>query len=300
MIKHIRGTLLSRDSAKLLTAYKSPRLKVYIQRIGLDVEVKILSRLVKQCLQIFSNLIVCEINFNPFESSRTKEVNMQEKAKSQENITNFISNWFRVDNVLFGYNKARQPTPTTRETDDRLRTETLLKQIKRPRLVAKTSTLSLNDQYASSSRIMAQMDNLSEFMREFLHLISERLRHEQQLKYFLETVALGLVQIFDTVAPKLEQQLVEIKSRQRPEAASVSTQKAGKRGTTTTPVDGQSVDLLMVKIRCMKFVHVIGSTDRIVANEAARMKVELGGDLELDLKLAKFAQVCMDSKLKQR
>lgn len=303
LIRHVRGTLLSKDPAKVLFTYKTPRLRVYIQRIGSDVEVKILARLVKQCLQIFFNLIVCEINFDSVEVS-SKKNEKEKKNKSQENIMSFMSNWFKVDDVLFGTNVTRKPSVKEHPS-----TDPLLKPIDRPQLVAKTSTLSLNDKYASSSRILAQMDNLGEFMREFLHMIVQRLRYEQQLRYFLEAIVAGLAQFFDIVGPKLEKQIIEIKSKERPagnetkqkpELAAKTARKQAPRTLSSassqrpaTEVD--SIELILARMRCLKFIHVMGQADRIVFNEAARMKVELGGDMDLDLKLAKLTQICMNT-----
>jgi hypothetical protein len=297
LIRHIQGTLLSRDSPKLLWTYKTPRISLYAQRIGLDVEIKILVRLVKQCLQIFFNLIVCEINFDPIQLSEPKAAIKQEKVRSQENVNNFIANWLKIDDVVFGQFRVRKPPSSSGPETDRLHADILVKQIRWPQLVAKTSTLSLSDRYTSSSHILSHMDNLVEFMREFLQMISGRLANQQHLRYFLEAISIGLVKFFDVVAPKLEQQLKEIKSKTRPNRAPTGQTAQRKDNQRALPNVPMSADFLVAKIRCLKFVHVINLADKIVANEAARMKIELSGcDLDLDLKLSNFTQLCMDQK----
>lgn len=297
LIRNVSGALLALDARKLLKNFKIPRIRVYIQRIGLDVEAKILLRLAKQCLQIFFNLIICEMNTDPTQPPGSKA------NKSHENVMNFVFNWLKVDQVLFGENKPRGPLNSASKQPTE-QAENLSDQFRRPQLVAKTSTLSVNEKYQSSSRILAQADNLGEFMREFVDMIAERLRHEQQLKYFLEVIAIGLTQVFQVVAPQLEQQLLEAKSLDTGAKTTLTGlslkvdatrfQRDGNKELATLTNTNLSVHLLVVKLRCLKFVHVISLADKIVANKAASRKIDL--DCDLDSKLAKLTQDCMETK----
>lgn len=212
LIRLLGGTVLAHDSNKLLRNYKQPRLNAYIRRIGLDIEVKILARLIEKCLQIFFNLIVSEINQSP----------IREEQGRRTNITNFIAGWFYY----------------------------------------KKSNLS-----SESSRVLDHMDHLGEFMRQFISNIANRLRQEQQLRYLFEAVSLGLSQSFHIISMKLEQQL-------------------SQRMKTV-----ESLDSIIMRIRCLKFLHIMTLADKIIASEAARFKLDLHEGFSLDKSISSFKRL---------
>lgn len=232
LIKCIATILYSRDSERVRTAFKQPRLDVYIQRLSQDVESKLILRLTRQCLRILLDLIVGELNLDPIRG----------QAKNDENILNFISSWLNLDDVIFGFTGR-----------DRAHSEPT------PKRDATSSSLSLSPQFKSSSRILAQMENLSELMRVLTRSIVNRLRNLQQIRYFLESFLCGLDRALDIISPKLSV---------------------------------HSMDLIAAKIRCLKFIYIMGSLEKALFEEALRNKIELD-DKKFESKLAKFSVLCM-------
>lgn len=283
LIKNVVGTLIARDSERLFNLYKSPRVIIYIHKIGYDVESKILFRLADQCLQMFLDLIVSEINLPPIElESETKTRSKDEIVKSQENLFNFITSWLNVDDILFDFSRPKNRYQKDTENGS----NNVAKHHNQPTLLgSKVSTLNLGSQFKSSSRILAQMDNLSELMSESLAVILNRLRYQHHLKYFLELVYAGLDKSFDMISTKLSSQLAETRSKERLDNTAPMQQ------VNELELIESSIDLIAAKIRCLKFIHIMSSADKIIADASIRAKIGLS-NRSLEAKLDDFTEFC--------
>jgi len=233
--KHIATVLMSCDSPQIQTEFKRPRLNVYLTLVA-EIESKLLTELSRQCLKILMDLIVAELNLDPFEPN----------SRSEENLLNFVGTWLNIDHVIFGI--TGEPKVPNEKADEKKQP------LKTPR-----SNLSLEDNFKSSSRIMNQVENLQELMRVLTKSIVARLRNPQQIKYFFDLLLCGLDQAFDRLAVKMP------------------------------PGD----DLLIAaRIRCLKFIYIMGSLVGLLNEEASRNKIELD-DQKLESKMARYSDLCM-------
>ena len=169
LIKIIATTLISRDSERVQTNFKQPRLTCYLQRISQDVEGKIIIRLVRQVLRLILDLVHVEVNLDPLELER-----------GHENVSNFIVYWLNSDQILL--NESNKPAKACARAQ--------------PEPLAKGTT--------PSSCILTQLDSLSELMRALATSIVNRLRNPQQIRFFLETLGSGQDQAFGEISKKIE------------------------------------------------------------------------------------------------
>lgn len=182
--------------------------------------------------------------------------------------------WLNIDDVIFGSSK---PNRRSKVTD--------LKESKKTKeKSAKHSTLATNTKFKSSSRILAQMDNLSELTKDFFEQILDRIQSVQQIKYFLELVHLGLEESFDVLSNQISSQLVSSRKKGIEEDLSRS-------GLNDLNAVSNSVDLITAKVRSLKLIHIMSSIDKLIRELAAQKKVELLERL-IDSKLAKFVDQC--------
>lgn len=292
LIDKIFEVLCAKDSGRVLELYKKPKITLYVQRC-LDIERVVLTGLMERCLQIYFGLLVCEINFPPVELDRSLPQRSREEAiKSHENVSHFISGWLEVDDILFGYARPRQ----TKDKCARAEVEKIANQIHRPKIVAKSSTLSLEGVYTSSSRILAQMDNLSEFLKAVISISSDRLRHRQETRYYFEFMALGLVEFFKIGADKLKYQLLSCKTA---EESNLLTEKALRLDSGKEPTKLEAaIDYITVKVRCLKFIHIMTSTEKLIRAEAGRAQVGILASLDqLKKGLKQFTEICIGPKV---
>lgn len=278
MIEYTLGVVCANNPDRSNRYQRRPRIGIFVQKVEFDVEQKILMRLAYQCLQVLIDLINNEVNLPPVEletSSKTKS--KEEIVKSRENYLNFISSWLNVDDVVFGFISPKKRLPASNTNSKDVPKETVL---------SKESTLA-SGRFKSSSRILAQMDNLDELTRDFLDQILDRIRSDQQLKYFLELIHLGIDESFDIMSKQVYSQLVS--SRQQ----RVSLVEAE---LNDMEVLSKSVDLITAKIRCLKLIHITSSIDKQIKETAVKRKVDLS-DRSLESKLNSFTDQCAQQNL---
>lgn len=227
-------TLCAHDSKPLLEGYKVPRTQYYINHVDVDVEQKLLTSLAKQNLQILLDLVVHEINLPPVElGAETESKTKTEVSRSRTNYLNLIGEWLGVGLGLS--NEAKVKT-----TDKR---------------TEKTSTIATaggNDrdgpQFKSSSRILAQMDNLNELM---VHLVSQLVNHfqsKQQSRYFLETLIDGFQLAFEVIGQDMKLQADSLR----------------RDMVQLNPAAPQhDIDQIIFKTRCLKYGHILHSFEKL-------------------------------------
>lgn len=259
------------DTERSLMLYKSPRVESFSKIIGLEVESKIILSLANQCLQLLLDLITSEINLPPVElesDSRTKT--RKEVGKSRENYLNFIASWLNFGgNAFESTNKTRkqQQQPNTQEANS----------AGQSRNTTKTSTLdSGGGPFKSSSRILAQMENLNELMRNIFTQVSDRIRSQQQLRYFLELIYCGVNKSFDLMEPQLSNQLNARRNDGKKLKSTLSSEDLESIS--------KSAELITVRVRCLKLIQILSSLDNQIKD-----LLNLEEDL-LENKLAQFAR----------
>lgn len=283
----------AKDSLRILEAFKKPRIAYYVDQC-LGTERNILIGLTEQWLQIFFGLLVCEINFPPVEldaslAQKTKD----ESNKSHENVLNLIIGWLQADDVIFGY---ARPSQATRQQVGRAQVEKIADQIHRPKIAANSSTLALGGiSFASSSRILAQMDNMSEFMKVFISIASNRIRHRKQTSFFFEFIAAGLNEFYRIIVGKLRRQLAASgQGISKPSGATKGFEP--NAGQKTINLEDGDINSMAAKIRCLKFVHIMTSVVKLVNAEARRLRIELKRLDLLTLELDEFIHTIIGSQ----
>lgn len=248
---HVVRIICARDSERFFRCHKYQQISVYIERLEMDAGGKIVARLADNCLQVLLDLLVSEINFPPVELlAETRTRSREEVVKSRENYFNFLTSWLNLDT-----------------TQKRTSTELLRSKISRESNLANDGV-----HFKSSSRILAQMDNISELIREFLDEIVQRMNNGQQLKYFLELIHLGFDKSFELITSQLIPQLTDIQKKNSKSIA-------------------QSVDSIAIKVRCLKLIHLLTSVDSLIIDSAARANIRVEERL-LSTKLIEFTEVC--------
>jgi len=249
LTKRVLGIICIHDTERALRLNRTPRTVTYMLGMLPQVEQTIVLSLANQCLQLLADLVTSEINLPPAElAADTKSRSREEATKSRENFFNFLTSWLDVDKIVFGTRKANKVLATKKDFGQK--TES----------VAKVSTLATGGKFISSSRILAQMDNLGEMMRDLIGGIADRLRRNKfLLEYCLKLIFCGLEQ-FSSV---LEEQLsLQLKTSIRLDA----------QGASTTT----GLDLIAAKIRYLKFIHIFSSIDSLLEEMATRTNIDLG------------------------
>ena len=240
----ISDALVARDPEPLIRLQKAPRISMFAQKVSVDVESKIILRLAKHCQQVLMDLMIGEINLMPIElASETKTKSREDLAKGEENLLNFLTNWLNVDDILFGYAKSKS---NKRELVAQQQQQLLL----RSQNSRRRSNLSSGVHFRSSSRILNQMENLGELMRQLIVEISRRIRYTSQLRYFFELILGSFEHSFDQISKKLLEQLNEAKA-DRLELA--------------------MIDSIAAKVRCLKFIHIMDCVERTLNDIPLRL-----------------------------
>lgn len=272
MIDYLFGIVCANDS---LSIHKSPRIGIFIQKVEFDVERKLIERLAHRCLQILVDLIISEISLPPVElKAETTTKSREEVVKSRENYLNFISSWMNIDDVVFGSARSKKRTKDSN-----------LKEPEPPKKnSANESTLANGGKFKSSSRILAQMENLNELARDLFDQVLNRMQSVQQIKYFLELIHLGFEDSFDTISNQIYSQLSSLRQKNPEKNLSNSNLK-------DLSAVSNSIDLITAKVRCLKLIHIMSSIDKLIKEVAIKRKVELS-ERSLDSKLNKFIDEC--------
>lgn len=255
-------TIMSaKDSPRLVRLYKKPHVKAFIENISGSIEKRVISNLVSQCSQLLSDLIVCELNIPPIELDNIYKGNNKKSRdniiRSRENYLNFITSWLNVDDIVFGFLNPRKQQEQQSESN----------YINNNDRVATNSTLASAQRFKSSSRILSQMDNLNDLMKDLLTEISSRIQSKEQLKFFLELLHLNFEKLFDIITNQLLIQMSNVKEENRKQA------DVDEEANTDFENVNKSLNLITVKIRCLKLVHVISSLDKLINQKAAEKKI---------------------------
>lgn len=275
--------LSSRDSETISKRFKEPILEYFNEKIGSDIEMKIILRLIRGFLRVFADLLIADLNLPPIElGASTRDKTDKEVVKNRENVFNFLSSWLRFDDYLFGV-KAQK-----RESQEGIATlkDPANKNIIKPEASSmKTSTLA---QFTSSSRILNQMDNIAELLRDFVDGTLLRLKPIGQKKYFIEV-------IYSDVCYRLFDQISSDLSTQQDRVREIQSDKASKQISSKEELSliRNNVDYLVIKTRCIKFIHIMNLSDRILKSTASKLAIpleELGAKFETTI--AKFIAVC--------
>lgn len=275
LIENIHNTLIAKDSKRLYDLYKVPRINIYMKKIGQDVESKILVRLVNQNLQIVLDLIVSDINLPPVElDGQTKTKTRDQIARGTDNILNFVTNWFGIDDVLFGFSKPTKKDSTLKVSQPDQQQQQQQRRRNDP-MAFKESTLSLGVQFKSNSRILNQMDNLIELIRNLLKTILDRIRGQQQMDYLLRLFLAGMEGTFGSISSQLIAQIEQINESKGPER-------------TNKDLDADSIT---IKVRCLKLIHIMTSTNELLKQFAINSKVDINFQ-PFEKKLHTFQEVC--------
>lgn len=271
MIDYVFGIVCANDSDNSSSHQKNPRIGIFVQKIEFDVERKLIEQLAHRSLQILVDLITSEISLPPVElKAETTTKSREEVNKSRENYLNFISNWLNIDDVVFGSAKTKK---RTKDVD--------VKKHEAPEgKLAKESTLANGGKYKSSSRILAQMENLNELARDLFDQILNRMQSLQQIKYFLELIHLGFEDSFDIISDQIYSQLSSLR-RKAPE------KNLSSSNSNDLSAVSNSIDLITAKVRSLKLIHIMSSIDKLIKEVAIKRKVELS-ERSLDSKLNKF------------
>lgn len=280
---YISRTLCARDSEITMKRYKAPILDYFHQMIGLNVDRKILYRLSKQFLQLYFNLLITDLNLPPVELNASTETrSSKDMHKSRTNVLNFIRNWLRIDDIIFGSN-----VPKRRSLEADLSQANLV--YTNPRLVnesrntKETSTLA---NFRSSSRILAQADNLSELFADFLSQIVSRVKPKTHIRYCLEIIYAGFNEFFDPVSKELWGQMWGLK-----DAITVSNKITS---ADDLKLIGGNINSLVVKTRILKLIHVMNLNAKTLLDAGMGSGVKLADHHEiLTAKMRKFSDTCL-------
>lgn len=289
---YVLDILCIRDSNVVLNRYKLPTVDYFAKQIGFDVEREIVLKLTKQFLQIFLDLLVSEINLPPIEmNAATKDKSSQEIMKSRENFLNFITSWLRIDDYLFG-SKVSKPQSSSK-------TE-LTSNLPKPTPVVISKHFGLNNQHAgnakvstiaqfkSSSRILAQMDNLTELLLDFIREVLPRIKSQSQCILMLEILYHGIEESFDSLSSILKYQITQCKLDQK-----TAKQIHNRFADELNNVIG-SIDSIVVKTRCLKLIHIASSSDKVLKEAASKAQLQLDDRLNgLETKISQFSDACI-------
>lgn len=270
LIDEVLEIVCAHDSARLLKLYKIPRVDAFFARVELDAERTLLVHLVENCSQLLLDLITSEINLPPIEfNTETSTRSREEMTKSRDNYLNFISSWLNIDDIVFGHIKPKKKVSMEEQPQNQKG--------------KKDSTLAnAVGGFRSSSRILGQMDNLTELIRVLMSEVTERLQTHQQLLYFFKLMQFGINQAFDTTSNQLSHQFDSL--RRFEPSVSFNLKNLDQ-------IEGlnQSVDSIALKIRCLKCIHIFSSISKIVREFSTKSNIELQAQERLDLKLAEFS-----------
>lgn len=264
LVDDVIGVICANDKSRLLQDLKVPRMRVFINRIKIDVERKLIDRLSSRILQLLFEMILKEINLPPIDVNvQSQDKSRKEIVKSQQNYLNFLTSWLIIDNFVFG-----QSISSKRSSDG------LKRWSNNNANLNKNSTLASAGRFRSSSRILAQMDNLSEFAHDVITSTVVRLNDASQVKYFLEFIYLSVDASFEIISAQLLNQFKLLKRNDNSES-------------TADNNIGKNIDSIVAKIRCLKFVHVFSSLDKLIREVADANRLELS-DIAMESKLTAF------------
>lgn len=265
---YIVGIICAPRPGSSFVTYKTSRVGSLMQKTVLEVEAKVVLGLAEQSLQVLIDLVTSEMNLPPVEmGADTKSRSRDEMVKSRENYLNFMTSWLNVGDFVFGTSVQKKHSFSQSGRNNK-----------------EISTLANSGPFKSSTRLLAQMDNLNELMRDLLSEICDRIKNQQQLKYFLDLAHSGLDHFFDVVSAQLVSQLASARTR-------VTSKTLANEQLNDVKNLNYSIDLIAAKVRCLKFIQILTSIDKLIRETSAKTKVELV-DLKLSSKLVKFTETC--------
>lgn len=270
-LTHVIG---ARDSSRILRYQKRPLTHSFISTFLNTTEVRLVQQLSNSYVQVILDLILNEINLPPTELSvETGSRSLVETRRIQENQTNFITSWFNFDWL---YNGRSTPQP-----DNENSSATITK------IANKESTLSMH-KFKSSSRILAQMDNLSELSRTLMQNIVERLRSTYLVEDFLNITLSDVSHCFDRISIQLLSQLVTLRLNQ-PEDSELARMSSSRLNEKLL---ASNIDLLAAKVRCIKCGHIFSSLETSLKIMANRYGSDLRGITTLERRISEFSEKC--------
>lgn len=287
LIDYTLGIICARDEENVLKQYKIPILSVYLARIAREVERQVIDRLSDQILQLLTDLIVNELSLPPVElDQRGRRSKSPQKAAervgSRENQTNFLTTWLNMtDHLLFG---KREPA---------IKVELEKGRPANTKLTNKSQHSTLGE-FKSSSQILNQMDHLREMGRLLILGILIRLDNSQRQlrRYFVELIYVGVDLTFENLAPKLQDQLIGAKSAENEQ----QVDRSQERKSTETMGEQErdivkSLNIMAAKVRCLKFIQIIGSLDELMKDIVRQEKFPII-ERTLDVRVKQFTDFC--------
>lgn len=259
--------LCIKDSEKLLKSYKKPHIDRYIQLIDRDLERKLIFWLANQNLQLLFDLIINDINLPPVDlnDETGRQSYRKGPVRSSENHFNFIANWLNLDEFVFGFINPKLKKPLSSVGSS-----------------AKVSNLS--GPFKSSSRLLAQMDNLDVLANDLLREISGRLHSNQQLRYFFGLLVSGLEHVFVRISTELLNQLRDSNQKESPELADKTSSDVNQLM--------KNLNSIAPKVRCLKLIHFFTSMGKTIKHLASKNKIYLNAIDILESKLNEFSNNC--------
>lgn len=219
---------------------------------------------IRQISQLLADLLVNELNLPPIElNGSTKGKTSKEIDKNRENHLAFLKSLLNVGSFFNSKSSNLSDNKQTKSNPPKANQH------------IHGTSYNLAQQLKSSSRMLAQMDNLRDLMKCLLDGVTSRLTTSNQRKYFLDSQLIALYSIFNHLSIKIEIQMADLKQIKVKDQAQKQSKQTRISRTVSLIELINNVDSIVAKTRTLRLVHLTLSLDQVIKDNAWVYEIEL-------------------------